>query len=484
YRVYYDDGLDNVKLSVNRNGTISEENKLRKELENFHGKNDQAAIEFAWPHLKHPDRFVRFAARIALENQPVNQWQKKIFNEKDPEILIEGMIALARHGQKSAKERMLESLSAISYDQLSETRKFDLLRAYELIFYRMGAPSPTNKNKILSQIDAQYPASSNLLNRQLSKILIHLEAPQVAERTMLLLKEAEGKDDEGDIYNQASDLILRNPQYGLDIAEMLKKMPPIQQTYYAIMLSNLKSGWTPELSEEYFKWFNTAFEYSGGKSYKGFIDKARKEALAHVPEGKFAFYDEISSKALTAKNTEMANVPKPQGPWRNWIKDTAIALVEGNLQGRNFEQGRNMFVATGCLSCHAMRGEGSNIGPDLTQLGTRFSSKDMVEHIMDPHKEVSDQYASTVFSLKDGSSVVGRLARQNEKTFFISQNPFSPDDLREIPKSSVRDTKVSTISIMPSGLLNSLNEEELKDLMAYLMAGGNEENPIYKGKEN
>jgi putative heme-binding domain-containing protein len=379
---------------------------------------------------------------------------------------------------------MIKALSAISFDQLSESKQVDLLRAYEIMFFRMGMPSEPNKQVILSQLNNHYPSKTDLLNRQLSKVLIYLEAPQVAERTMALLEKAKNSTEKDDRYNQASELILRNPQYGLDIAEMLKKMPPSQQTYFAIMLSKLKNGWTPELREQYFTWFNTAFSYSGGRSYKGFIDRARKEALTHVPKDKLEHYDKISAEAMNANNENLANVTRPKGPWRVWLKDSAVAVVEGNLNNRDFEQGKNMFIATGCLSCHNMRGEGSNIGPDLTQLGTRFSSRDMLEHIIDPHKEVSDQYASTIFSLQDGSSVVGRLARQNDKSYFISQNPYSPDEVREIPKSNVINTKVSSVSIMPPGLINILNEEELKDLMAYLMAGGNEEHPVYTGKTN
>ena len=106
----------------------------------------------------------------------------------------------------------------------------------------------------------------------------------------------------------------------------------------------------------------------------------------------------------------------------------------------------------------------------------------MLEHVIDPNKEISDQYSSTVFSLKDGKSIVGRLANENEQSYFISQNPFAPEVLREIPKSEVAETKISPISIMMPGLINRLNEEELKDLMAYLMTGGNKEHPIYTGE--
>jgi cytochrome c1 len=54
--------------------------------------------------------------------------------------------------------------------------------------------------------------------------------------------------------------------------------------------------------------------------------------------------------------------------------------------------------------------------------------------------------------------------------------------IREIPKKDVADTKYSYISVMYPRLINGLNEEELKDLVAYLMAGGNEDHDLYKNQ--
>ena len=139
-----------------------------------------------------------------------------------------------------------------------------------------------------------------------------------------------------------------------------------------------------------------------------------------------------------------------------------------------------MFAAARCASCHAMRGEGGAIGPDLTQLGTRFSPKDMLESIIEPNKTVSDQYAATVFTMKDGSSILGRLINENEKSYSVSQNPFAPDALREIAKADVASTKYSYISVMYPGLINSMNEDEVRDLVALVMAGGDEKKDAFK----
>ena len=127
---------------------------------------------------------------------------------------------------------------------------------------------------------------------------------------------------------------------------------------------------------------------------------------------------------------------------------------------------------------------GNNIGPDLTQVGTRFSKKDLLEAIIEPNKAVSDQYASKVFDLKNGNSVVGRLQKEDDDKYYVIQNPFSPDEIREIPKAEVRRVSISKVSMMPPGMINSLNKEELKDLIAYLIAGGNEDSPVYDNNKN
>ena len=140
-----------------------------------------------------------------------------------------------------------------------------------------------------------------------------------------------------------------------------------------------------------------------------------------------------------------------------------------------------MFKAALCSSCHSLGGGGGSVGPDLTQLGNRFSGKDILESIIEPSKAISDQYAATNFLLKDGSTVMGRLIRDDNDKYYVSQNPFAPQTLREIPKKDVASTKLSDVSIMLPGLINRLSPEELKDLMAYLMSGGDKNNKVFKG---
>lgn len=479
YRVSY---VGEEKTGDN-NIVINEENKLRREIEKYH-EPKAGAVEYAWKYLNHKDRFIRYAARIAVEHQPVQQWQELVFKEKDPVALTQSAVALARQGDASLKNKLLQTLNTINYQQLSASQKIDLLRAYELVFSRMGFPDGTVREQTIAYLDANYPGKDNFVNRQLSKLLIQLQSPGAVAKTITLMESA--KDDTADqkAFTESSDLILRNPQYGLDIANMLAKTPPAQQTYYAVMLSAAKAGWTEELQKKYFKWFANAFtNYRGGHSFVGFIDRSRKLALQNVSKEKFAYYNRLSGDSLLEKSGRhlAKNIPSPKGPGRDWKLEEAVKIADsGMLEKRNFENGKNMFAASMCASCHGMRGEGANVGPNLTQLGTRFSTRDMLEAIIEPNKTVSDQYAATIFTLHDGKTIVGRLINQDADKYMVSQNPFAPQTLREIPKKEVVNTKLSTVSIMMPGMINSLNPEELKDLVAYLMAGGNKEHPVYK----
>jgi putative heme-binding domain-containing protein len=461
--------------------TLPDENKLRRQLEEYHVQKP-GAVAFAWPYLKHKDRFVRYAARIAIEHQPITEWEQQALNEKDPVTLIQAGVALARQGNAKDKNQLLNALNTVDYDKLDHSQQVDLLRAYELVFLRMGMPESNVKDQTITILDKHYPSSSNLVNRELSKLLIRLEAPKAVEKTMALLENAKDEKSDQSTFTNSSDLILRNPQYGLDIAEMLSKVPPMQQTYYANILDAAKTGWTPELREKYFKWFREASNYKGGKSFMGFIDRARKLALVNVPKNEFAHFNTLSGDSIFkfAGPFVTPNFPQPKGPGRNWKLDEANKVIDSGLTHRNFENGKNMFKASLCGSCHNMRGEGGQIGPDLTQLGTRFTTKDMLEAIIEPNKTISDQYAATTFYLNDGKSIVGRLINQDDQKYYVSQNPFAPQTLREIPKKEVSRTQVSDVSIMLPGMINGLNPEELKDLIAYLMAGGNKDHEVYK----
>jgi ribosomal protein L13 len=76
--------------------------------------------------------------------------------------------------------------------------------------------------------------------------------------------------------------------------------------------------------------------------------------------------------------------------------------------------------------------------------------------------------------------VLGRLVSEDKDSYQVSQNPFAPQQLREISKKNVSRIMVSEVSPMLPSMINNLNPEELKDLLAYLKSGGNSQDTIFR----
>ncbi len=481
YRVYHKD-----RDKINNEVKISEPNelvKLRREIEQYHRPSAPGTVDKVWEYLGHEDRFIRYAARVAVEHQPFDTWKDKVFAERNVVRLTEAMVAVAHVADPSLQPMIMKKLATIPVEKITPKMLENLLRVYEIVIARMGKVNDADAAALAQRLEPFYPAKSNYTNRQLSKILLALNSEPAVKKTLDILANAKDDTTQTNFMN-SSDLILRNPQYGLDIADMLANIPPAQQIFMATALSNTSVGWTPELREQYFNWFYKAFGFKGGNSYIGFIDNARKMALKNVPQEQLAMYGKMSGDSLiNAQGNRLAEkVEGPKGPGRAWEVDSALKVVDENTGVRNFKRGRELFLAVKCGSCHTVKGEGGSVGPDLTQLGTRFSKRDMLEAIIEPSKVISDQYESKVFNLKDGTNVLGRLMSEDEHNYVISQNPYAPQVTKTIPKNSVKSMNRSEVSIMPPGTLNVMSPDEVKDIMAYLMSGGNEKSEVYNKK--
>jgi putative heme-binding domain-containing protein len=132
-----------------------------------------------------------------------------------------------------------------------------------------------------------------------------------------------------------------------------------------------------------------------------------------------------------------------------------------------------MFKASLCISCHSVGGKGGASGPELTQVRTRFSLDNLVEAIINPSSVVSDRYRNTKYRLKNGNTVIGRLIDETETQMEISTNAFTPSVTTKFRKNQLLSQEEVMLSPMPPALVNRLNDQEVADLIAYLMSGGN-----------
>jgi len=128
---------------------------------------------------------------------------------------------------------------------------------------------------------------------------------------------------------------------------------------------------------------------------------------------------------------------------------------------------------------HRMGDEGGSVGPELTAIASRFSRRDILESILEPSKVISEQYANTDITLKNGTPVSGRIVSETADRILIRPSMLAPD-MQEINKADIQSREVSKVSPMPPGLLSMLTKQEILDLLAYFEAAGHADGAPFK----
>ncbi len=477
YRVYYTGDETTAPTPRKESQATLAARALRHSLEAFHGHEDSVAVETAWPHLSNADRYIRFAARIAIEAQPVATWQARALAEKDPQAAAVALIALARQGDAAIQGELLASLAQFDLAKMDENITLALLRAYALCYTRMGRPEQAVIDTAIAQIDPLLPSDSDNLNAELVRVLVYLDAPSIIEKGLALLADAKPTK-----IPDWAELLRRNPGYGGTIQQVLDNHPPSQKINYALMLRNVRYGWSMPQREAYFTFINDAAKFPGGASYSGFLTNIRDEALANCSDAEKLALAPITGQSLEAI-PDFA-VRDLEGASKSWTRESAMAAVKkAGLTGRNFENGRNSFYATGCVVCHRFDGAGGAVGPDLSSVSNKFSMADLLEAIIEPNNVISDQYSSSLVTLEDGTEYEGIVVNNSGSEEEGRMEIHTSDPKAEpiiVKTADVKSIEASRISQMPEGLADFMNENEFLDLLAYLMSRGNPDAPMFK----
>lgn len=471
YRIVYRGDESTAPADPVDNPEARAAREQRHKLESFHGRQDPQAIEEAWPYLDDEDRFLRHAARVAIEAQPTESWADKVLSEDNPQAKITGIVALARTGSEGYRDDAINALLDLDLVTLTPDQKLGYLRAMSLIFMRLGDPDEEMRSRIANTLQTLLPYKDNRVNVELVRLLVYLEDARVIDKALALMQE-EGQPETPDW----GGLLARNEDYGGTIQDMIDNPPPTNKLEYAFMLRNMSDGWTIEQRREYFKFINNAADGMGGASYTGFLERVRDEALVNASKEEREAVADITVQSLAQEPP--FEITAPEGPGRNWTVEEAVEEVEGNLENRNFEKGRNAFFAASCATCHQFGEFGGAIGPNLSSVGRNLSTKGLLEDIITPSTVISSQYNSSEVKLKNGETVTGLAVEEEEYVKIYSRDP---DEAPEIyPSDQVDSIEPVEVSQMPPGLVNTLNADELRDLIAYLKSGGDEEDEMFE----
>ena len=458
-------GKDSTAPVSGKNTRGAELRALRRQLESLHtgGPRDGKAMAMIFSSLGHSDRHIRYAARIALEQRPVASWQNRVLAEKETAAMITGIVALARQGDASLQQKALSALSRINVRSLAEPQQLELLRAYSLLFTRMGKPDQSALDSVARVFEPMFPSKSRYLNRELSRMLVYCNSPRVIDAALATMAE----DHEIEAI-ATKELIARRGGYGDTIAKMFANHPDIEKVHYALVLRNMQYGWTLEQRRSYFDSLNALSSASGGASYRGFIGNIRKEAMAKLSDAE----KKALASSTVAPPPKPEDLPKPKGPGKDWTTKDILALTSRGLSGRNFENGRNMFKAA-CIACHRYQGDGGATGPDLSNVAGRFGFAELAEAIIEPSKVISDQYGASVITTSLGDQIIGRILNEADGKVTVNTDAVDATKIRVFEKGDIDSVKPSPLSLMPNGLLKAMNKNEVSDLIAFLLSRGN-----------
>jgi putative heme-binding domain-containing protein len=439
----------------------SKERDLRHSLEAFHGRQDPKAVATAWPYLDHDDRFIRWAARTAIEHQPTETWAERALSDTNPATQVEALLALTRvtgicpqHRNDDSPAvdtdmgtKLLNALISIDPGQLSQSQQLALVRTAQITLNRFGRPDDATAARLTEQLDPLFPSESSEANWLLCETLAWLQSPTVAAKTITLMQSVPTQEE---------------------------------QLQYARSIRMLTAGWTPELRTVYFEWFLKAANYKGGASFDKFIEFIRTDAVASLTESEKESMAELLAKK-PVKKSALENLGEifAGRSMTEWTLDELSAAARSDLKKRDFANGRRMFTATGCYACHRFANQGGMTGPDLTSAGRRYSAHDLLDQVINPSKVINDQFSAVQVLTKDGIIHTGVVVNLNGDKVTLNTDLTDPNKRVSINRKEIEELFVSKTSPMPVGLFNRLTKDEILDLIAYLISAGDAKHQFF-----
>ena len=199
-----------------------------------------------------------------------------------------------------------------------------------------------------------------------------------------------------------------------------------------------------------------------------------------------AAWEADSAAYLAANKLEMKDdLLKYLGRNTDWLLDD----LKGDVmhlahRSNNFEVGQQLFKAAACIGCHKLNNQGNTIGPDLTKLPPEYSKVDVLEHILNPSKKIDQKYQSNVIVLTSGKVLTGLIVEETDDTLKLIDTPATPEKTAIILRSEIENRTPSEVSIMPKGVVNKLTREEILDLLAFVLGGGEKSNDLFKDHDH
>lgn len=407
-----------------------------------------APIDDLYALLNDSDRFVRYAGRLALERTPRDEWKAKVLAESNPRGALDGLVALIRTNPPGGAGLvpLFEKELALFKKGLGVEDELRLLRTFHLTCMEIeeGCP-PELRRQVYDIVAPRFPAQDERLNREYARTMAYAGVPEA-------------------------------------IGKITAAMPPGNeneplQIHYVYCLRAIDKGWSSEQKKTLLAWFDKARQWRGGASFPGFINQLFDSSLE--------FFDESEKQMAYNTIPEFAPLKESEmdGRRRGNFTPAAVFARQRGVSGvseqeifeymmydpmtlrANASEGRDVFEKE-CAKCHRFGGLGKDFGPDLTTVANRFTRKDVIEAVLWPSKAISDQYQGYIVETKNGDIFLGMIQSEDDQKIVM----LIADEDRPvvIPKTDVKDKRVSDVSTMPTQLLDGYSMSDIANLFAFV----------------
>jgi len=389
-----------------------------------------------WTRLNDFDHWVRHAARVELESQPVAEWSGRALAETQPTAALTALLALSRCGDGAFQPRLVSRLNELGSSGLSAEQQLIAIRALSVSFIRQGRPNEPVARKTLGVWELMFPAADPRVNQSLCELLVYLGSTNVVAKTIPLLATAATQEE---------------------------------KFHYLFTLRSVTNGWTLAERKIYFDWLGRArHEFNGANMLPTALNYIRADAESTLGPA--------DRKALQGT---LASIDKPVAvvplAARQFVQEWTMADLEpalADLGHRDVARGKRLFTEAGCAQCHRMGGEGGFVGPDLTAVAARFDRRTLLESVVEPSRVIAENYRSVTVTLKSGAIHDGRIVGEDANSITLAINPADPDQRRRLLKADIASQRVSEVSPMPGGLFDTLTRGEILDLLTWIESGG------------
>lgn len=215
-----------------------------------------------------------------------------------------------------------------------------------------------------------------------------------------------------------------------------------------------------------------------GSSYQSRVKQTAAANLGRSGSGEDRVLELLRTKKVPV-DLIPPMVQSVSGAWRKAIRDEAATYLPGaaqtaavklptietvnSLKG-NVSTGKPIFSKF-CSTCHLVNKEGNDFGPPLSEIGSKYPKEGLLTSILKPSEGIGFGYEGWQMELKDGSTLVGIIASKTEDEIELK---LAGGNKRTIKQADIQSRKQLDISLMPEGLYQQMEIQQLADLLEYL----------------